>query len=225
MTSKARNWKGRFISRAGRLELVNVVLKAIGTYWARTFLLPKVVVSKSNKICNSFLWSGPKLKGKMHQVNSATLRLPKEQGGLGMTDARIWNKAAQVGLIFKIVSRHDSLWVQWIWAQKIKENHFWTMKEQADCSWVWRCLMKMRKKAMKQIKTSIANGERTSLWHDVWCTQEPLLYNQEARQSINLPLNAKVKELIDNHNWNDISHMELREMLAGSKTRLRELRD
>ncbi|KAF5200219.1 hypothetical protein FRX31_010194, partial [Thalictrum thalictroides] len=46
ITKRILSWKNKFLSYAGRLELVKSVLQAFHVYWARTFVLPTTVLEQ-----------------------------------------------------------------------------------------------------------------------------------------------------------------------------------
>ena len=55
MTYKIRNWHAKYLSYAVRLQLVNVVLMSIFSYWCQMFILPKKVVKEINNVCRAYL--------------------------------------------------------------------------------------------------------------------------------------------------------------------------
>lgn len=58
------NWNGRFLSHAGRLQLINSVIMSLTNFWLSAFRLPKACLKEIEKLCSSFLWSGPELNSK-----------------------------------------------------------------------------------------------------------------------------------------------------------------
>lgn len=50
----------------------------------------------------------------------------------------------------------------------------------------------------------IVDGRNTSLWHDLWLGEIPLLNWSEAAQYINLPREDTLSLLIDSNNYNSI---------------------
>nr|GEW86093.1 hypothetical protein [Tanacetum cinerariifolium] len=64
------DWKNRFLSYAGRLQLISFVLASIQTYWASVYLIPKTVVKKIDKVMKNFLLShgGSNDKMKRHVI-------------------------------------------------------------------------------------------------------------------------------------------------------------
>jgi hypothetical protein len=51
-------WKGRLLSKIGRLALVNFVLSLVVIYHMSIFQLSKWAIKQIDKICRSFLWKG-----------------------------------------------------------------------------------------------------------------------------------------------------------------------
>ena len=63
-------WKGRLLTKAGRLTLVSSVLSSIPTYHLTTFPFSKWAIRHIDRICRSFLWRGEEsAKGGHCQVN------------------------------------------------------------------------------------------------------------------------------------------------------------
>jgi hypothetical protein len=58
MTNRLPSWKGKFLTKAGRLKLVNLVLSSISTYFLTIFEVKKWAIRKFDKITRNFLWKG-----------------------------------------------------------------------------------------------------------------------------------------------------------------------
>eukprot|EP00253_Pinus_taeda_P020147 PITA_20147 len=50
------HWSFKWLSRAGRLTLVNSVLQAIPVFWAALTWIPRGIIHKIKQICSRFLW-------------------------------------------------------------------------------------------------------------------------------------------------------------------------
>lgn len=59
---KINTWIYRFLSYAGRLQLIKEVLMSIVNLWAVVFRLPSKCMKEVEQLCASFLWSGLVLK-------------------------------------------------------------------------------------------------------------------------------------------------------------------
>lgn len=49
-------WTTKHLSYAGRVELVNFVVRSTYVYWYCAFILSKVVIKKIDRRCTTFLW-------------------------------------------------------------------------------------------------------------------------------------------------------------------------
>lgn len=58
ITSCISSWASRYLSYAGRLQLVNSVLSSLYGYWCTIFLLPTHLIKSVERLCCSFLWKG-----------------------------------------------------------------------------------------------------------------------------------------------------------------------
>ena len=55
---KLARWKSQYLSRGGRLTLINSVLDSLPTYMMSVFPIPKSVITRLDKIRRKFLWQG-----------------------------------------------------------------------------------------------------------------------------------------------------------------------
>lgn len=60
--SGINTWTCRFLSYAGRLQLIKAVLMSIVNFWAGVFTLPSKCIKEVEQLCSSFLWTRPALK-------------------------------------------------------------------------------------------------------------------------------------------------------------------
>ncbi|XP_043717558.1 uncharacterized protein LOC122665470 [Telopea speciosissima] len=165
---KLEGWKARFLSYAGRLQLLASVLQGSYIYWAGIFGLPGNVITKLESMFSNFLWSGPSLQRKTHFISWDAVCKPKSEGGLGIKRIKEMNIAGIMKQIWWIASKQDRLWVKWVQQRYLKQESLWTVKGLNNCSWVWRKVLKYRDKALPLIKTIIGDGAATKLWLDNW---------------------------------------------------------
>ena len=59
--SRVSSWTARFLSFAGRLQLIKSVLYGIQSFWNGLFILPKAITRHIEQILRQFLWKGPQL--------------------------------------------------------------------------------------------------------------------------------------------------------------------
>ena len=58
ITARVKTWAVRFLSYAGRLQLIQSVIFNMTNFWCRQFILPKGVIKQVCQICVGFLWKG-----------------------------------------------------------------------------------------------------------------------------------------------------------------------
>nr|KYP49326.1 LINE-1 reverse transcriptase isogeny [Cajanus cajan] len=80
-------WKGRLLSRVGRVALANSVLSVIPSYTMQTQWLPSGTCDQLDALSRRFIWSGEGAR-KLHLVKWETLTRPRKEGGLGVGIAR-----------------------------------------------------------------------------------------------------------------------------------------
>ncbi|XP_074318343.1 uncharacterized protein LOC141655150 [Silene latifolia] len=69
---------------------------------------------------------------------------PKNEGGLGLKNDAIWNKAAVGKLVWWISSKADHLWVRWVNQIYIKNEAWQGYSPKTDASWYWKKLCKTK---------------------------------------------------------------------------------
>ncbi|XP_074290992.1 uncharacterized protein LOC141617727 [Silene latifolia] len=55
--SKVTYWANKYLSYAGKVQLINSVIFGIETFWCASFLLPKGVMQEIERLCRQFLWN------------------------------------------------------------------------------------------------------------------------------------------------------------------------
>ena len=63
------NWNGRFLSYAGRLQLIQSVIMSLTNFWLTAFRMPKKCLGEMEKMCAAFLWSGPEMNTKKSKIS------------------------------------------------------------------------------------------------------------------------------------------------------------
>ena len=166
--SKISTWSCRFLSYAGRLQLITAVLMSIVNFWAAVFRLPSKCMKEIEQLCASFLWSGPVLKTTREKLAWKEICKPKSEGGLGIRSLKEVNKVYGLKLIWRLLSG-DSLWGKWIKSYLLKKRSFWEVKSKSQVgSWMWRKVLKLRVVAKNFYLKEVGNGCSTSYWFDKW---------------------------------------------------------
>lgn len=109
LKSRISSWTSIFLSYAGRLQLIKVVLMSIVNFWASVYLLPSRCIKEIEQLCGAFLWTGSELKTGGAKVARNVVCRKKEEGGLGLRNLQIINRVNVLKIIWRMFSS-TSLW-------------------------------------------------------------------------------------------------------------------
>lgn len=210
------SWKNRFLSYAGRLELIGSVLWSTSNFWLSAFRLPSACIKEIDKLCSAFLWSGHDLNHRKSKMAWAEVCRPTDEGGLGLRSLKETNKVTLLKLLWRLVSNTSSLWVRWIKDTLMKNESIWSIKEDNKRgSWMWRKILKVRNLARNFCKVEVHNGEKTSFWYDHWSPMGCLRDVLGPRGQIDMGIGqfdsvktACTKRRRRNHRSNDLIQIE-----------------
>lgn len=118
--SYIKAWSIHTLSYSGRVELIKSVIQGVEVFWFQNFPLSWTIIDWINKICRSFLWAGSKPKVAWKDICS-----PKEEGGLGLRDGKIWNKAILFKVLWDIHANKNTLWVKWVHSVYLNGTDVW----------------------------------------------------------------------------------------------------
>lgn len=167
---RLEGWQGRRLSRAGRLVLVNSVLSSLPIYFMASFILPKWVIKRIDKIRRRFLWGkSGNTSYEIPLLNWNAICLPKEWGGMGVPDLELRNISLLLRWWWKLYRDPMGLWA--IIGAMLKGK---LMVEGGPKLWIkagfffWGCLQNLRPLFVWCTYWSIGDGRSVSFWFDHW---------------------------------------------------------
>lgn len=104
------SWTGRFLSYAGRLQLLQSVIMSLTNFWMAAFRLPSGCIKEVERICAAYLWSGRELNGRKNKIAWRDICKTKQEGGLGIRPLKEVNSVCCLKLVWRILSS-NSLWL------------------------------------------------------------------------------------------------------------------
>ncbi|KAK1441005.1 hypothetical protein QVD17_06841 [Tagetes erecta] len=120
MDKRISVWMNKYLSFAGRLQLIRYVLSSLHVYWSSVIFLPSRVIADLEQKMRKFLW-GNNDHTKYHaKVAWKIVCLPKSEGGLRIRRISDMNKALMVLHIWRLIQNQDSLWVKWIHTVRLR---------------------------------------------------------------------------------------------------------
>lgn len=168
--SQFNHWSVKTLSFSGRLLLIKTVIGGITNFWCSSFMLPSACIKRIESPCGQFLWKGNLEGGHSARVSWEVVTKPKECGGLGVKNLRLWNKACCLKLIWLLFFQSGSIWVAWYKEEILQGSlsNFWTVRPNNKNSWLANKLIKMRNEVYTWIKLCIGNGTSCQFWTDNW---------------------------------------------------------
>nr|GEU63311.1 hypothetical protein [Tanacetum cinerariifolium] len=123
------DWKNKYLSYAGKLQLIASVLSSLNVYWANAFVLPSHICSSNDKILKYFLWSFHEGRRGFTSVAWKDICAPKNQGGLGLRSMKLMNEGNFKDVLDVSVPILNDLEDKTIWFNKSFEEVNFSVKE------------------------------------------------------------------------------------------------
>eukprot|EP00253_Pinus_taeda_P025127 PITA_25127 len=166
------HWSFKWLSRAGRLTLINSILQAIPVFWATLTWIPKGVLQKIKQICSRFMWSGAKEDSVLPWVAWDKIARPKEWGGWGIKHLVNFSQSLAAKSGWRII-KVENLWTRvvkrkyidpvplevWIWSPN---------KKGRNCSVIWKATSEAFKIIEQGLSWQVGNGENIRIGRDPW---------------------------------------------------------
>lgn len=152
--------------------LVQTVLSAIPTYHMICFIIPKWVISRIDKARRAFLWGKPATRNRhISLCNWNLVCIPKEWGGLGISDLHLRNISLVLRWWWKSYDEPGSLWSMTVARIRTQQIHtigpiIWSKRG----SFFWVHLVGLRNMFDKVTEWDVGNGERIFFWYDSWAS-------------------------------------------------------
>ena len=115
------DWSHKWLSRAGWLVLVKVVLEVMSVYWMALTWIPRGILDKIRRLCFYFIWSGKREKRVMPWARWERIALPKYLGGWGLKNIYNFSKALAMKVGWNFIST-TRLWNEVVWNKYISPS-------------------------------------------------------------------------------------------------------
>lgn len=166
------HWSFKWLSRAGRLTLINFVLQAIPVFWVVLTWIPKGILHKIKQICSRFLWSGSKEDTVLPWVAWDKIARPKDWGGCGLKSPFDFSKSLAAKSGWRIISSEN------LWTKVVKRKYIdpipledWIRspnKKGRNCSVIWKTTTEALKVIEQGLAWRVGNGETLRIGRDPW---------------------------------------------------------
>ena len=112
LDSKIGIWKDKWLTKAGKITKIKVVLAALPIYPLSCLPLPKSINHKLETKLRNFLWKDREEDKKMALIKWEKISKPKELGGLGIKRLNRKNEAFGAKLVWRLYKEHNKKWAK-----------------------------------------------------------------------------------------------------------------
>ncbi|KAF7819529.1 reverse transcriptase [Senna tora] len=211
LVGKMDLWNSKFLSKAGRVTLLNSVCSPLLAYYMQNLKLPVSVCNSIEKIQRNFFWKSGN-KQSIHTINWETICKPKWLGGLGIGRVKERNHALLAKLSWRV-----SIENQQVWAKLMK---IYNQASKANGSVVGKGIKWGLSLLELGLHSVIHSGKDTFVWKDTWAGSTPirhLICGPLNLHEDNLPVNNFADDL-GKWNWDKISFdlpLHIKEKIMG----------
>jgi hypothetical protein len=166
--SRISGWKGKLLSYAARVTLIQTCISSIPVYLLSFIKFPKWAIKIISSHMANCLWNDSADKHKWHLANWDSISMCKDHGGVGILNLRDLN----MSLLGSWISRYQKDDGK-LWKQIIDEKYKTTKPNFLDTpteggSHFLKGVMWAAKVANLGIRWKIGDGKKVKFWEDNW---------------------------------------------------------
>lgn len=166
-TAKMLMGLATFMTQVGRLLLVKSILASLPKKFMCCLDLPETIKLQIAKYLRHCLWRGSDLEDHIPaMVAWSVVCRPKNQGGLGVYNLNVQNKALLLKNLHKVYNRHNIPLVNLVWETYYSNGQL--PGQQMVGSFWWKANLKLVELYKSLAKCNIGDGKSAYLWTDQW---------------------------------------------------------
>lgn len=192
-----------FLSYGGRLVLVNSVFSSQAIYHMSSLKLSYKVLDQIDRLRRHALWHGSNINKKGgYLVSWKDVCRPKSQGGLGILNLRVHNKALLLKFLQKFFNKVDIPWISLTW-NAFFQNRLALPSRRIGGSFWWKDIMGLLDDFKGFSRCSVSNGGSCLFWKDLWdygllLVTWPHLFSFAKDQDVSVAQFLAEEEVLDN---------------------------
>lgn len=150
--------------------MIKVVIQAIPIYVMGIFKLPESVCEDLNKLTRNFWWGADSSRQRTHWKSWDSLTKPKQCGGMGFREIRLFNQALLARQAWRLLEFLDSLCARVLKAKYYPNGTLVDTTFGGTASPSWKGV----EHGLELLKLvwRIGNGKSVHIWRDPWILRE-----------------------------------------------------
>lgn len=131
-------------------------------------IIPKCTIKAITTLIQQFLWGNVGKERYLTLIAWHNVCQHKENGGLGIRDLGLFNKALMLKIVWQVAANEDKLWVQIMRAKYFPRGGFWGVKNSNGSSKLWKSIQELKEIFRDQIRWSISDGRDIPALNQPW---------------------------------------------------------
>ncbi|KAL0361161.1 UNVERIFIED_CONTAM: putative mitochondrial protein [Sesamum radiatum] len=168
--SRIQGWNAKLLSQGERGVLIKAVLQAIPTYVMSCFQLPDYLLHEIQRMIGDFWWHN-KGERRTHWVSWKRMCLPREEGGMGFRELKMFNTAMLAKQGWRILKRPDSMLTRVLKGKYFSSQCFLDAQLGTRPSLTWRSYIGARELLLSGCRWKIGSGTSIRIWRDNWLSR------------------------------------------------------
>jgi hypothetical protein len=201
-------WMPRLMSSGGRIQMINSVLSAIPNFFMACIEWDQGSIDAVDRLRRAFLWKNKdKILGGHCLVAWDIVTMPKMQGGLGIRDLRIHNKAVMATFTAKLLSNGTGPCFSWMANWHLQDTI--PISPSRHESHIWKSIRNLIPTVQAATFCKQNPADRTSFWKDNWTAMGRLYFCWPVLYSFAVDKDCTVASQLLGNQWNITLHRPL----------------
>eukprot|EP00253_Pinus_taeda_P004035 PITA_04035 len=172
LEKRLTRWSYRYISRAGRLNLIKSVLEATPVFWMALAWIPRHTLAQLQQICNRYLWAGSQDKRIFTWIGWQKIAIPKKWGGWGLKDLPLFAQALAAKMSWALLTSQN------LWTRLSYHKYIWPLDtmdwirlptwNRTGASSFWKAVIHSMPMIRDNLAWRIRDGAQARIGIDPW---------------------------------------------------------
>jgi hypothetical protein len=156
------------MSQAAKEVLIKAIAQALPLYVMGVFRLPAGLCDELTKMIRRYWWGAEHGKRKTHWISWDIMLRPKDHGGVGFRDMRLFNQALLARQAWRLITAPDTLCAQILKAKYYPDGALLDTVFTGNGSSSWLAIVHGLELLKKGMIWCIGNGAAVRTWRDPW---------------------------------------------------------